>query len=65
MVTQLHRSRKIFEGSFKPGCANHPHELLLIGMDLQGGVELLNDSFIPILPESQDLSLAHSFERSN
>jgi len=65
MVAQLHHSRKIFESSLELGCARHPHELFLIGTDLQHDEELLNDSLILVLLEPQDLCLAHSFKRSN
>lgn len=64
-IAQLHRGRKLFEGSLELGCASHPHELFLIGTDLQRGVELPNDNLILVLPEPQDLCPAHSFERSN
>ena len=65
MIAQLHRSRKIFEGSLQLGCASHPHELFLIGMNLQRGIELPNDSLIPVLLEPQDLCPTHSLERSH
>jgi hypothetical protein len=65
MIAQLHRSRKIFEGSLELGCASHPHKLFLISTDLQRGIELPNDSLILVLPEPQNLCPTHSFEGSH
>jgi hypothetical protein len=59
-IIQTNERSKVLEKSSEAFLASHPHQMLILCVNLKCGIELMNNRLIPIVPKLHHLAKTHA-----